>query len=192
MIFSGAVTIYSNICKIPEISLPPCISWNLSAMLLGTHLIDIYLVVLLFFCNQLVFISPPHTGSILLLEQVRNGDSRDDEGISWFGSAATVTEHPCQRGGCSETQRENRRIRGEKCRIAGWDTISTFTFCPYTGDIFKRLVTTCHSFWFIVLFGRDTGRNRRNGTLLLHGCCRLEATEEGLKLVCMLSVGLCW
>ncbi len=31
-------------------------------------------------------------------------------------------------------------------------------------------------------FVHDTGRNRRN-TLLLHGCCRLEATEEGLKLV---------
>ncbi len=24
MIFSGTVTIYRNICKIPEISLPPC------------------------------------------------------------------------------------------------------------------------------------------------------------------------
>jgi hypothetical protein len=44
---------------------------------------------------------------------------------------------------------------------------------------------------YCAFFVHDTGRNRRN-TLLLHGCCRLEATEEGLKLVCMLSVGLCW
>jgi len=40
-------------------------------------------------------------------------------------------------------------------------------------------------FWFIVLFVHDTGRNRRN-TLLLHGCCRLEATgrrvEAGLHV----------
>ncbi len=38
-----------------------------------------------------------------------------------------------------------------------------------------------------MLFVHDTGRDRRN-TLLLHGWCRLEATVEGLKLVCMLSV----
>jgi hypothetical protein len=40
-------------------------------------------------------------------------------------------------------------------------------------------------FWFIVLFVHGTGRNRRN-TLLLHECCRLEATgrrfEAGLHV----------
>jgi len=57
----------------------------------------------------------------------------------------------------------------------------------------KRLVASCHSFWFIVFFVvHDTGRDRRN-TLFLLGCCRLEGTgsrvEAGLQVECC---GLVW
>ncbi len=61
-----------------------------------------------------------------------------------------------------------------------------YTYSPRTGHVthsYKRLVATCHSFWFIV-FCCTWYRNRRNN-LLLHGCCRLEETgsriEAGLQ-----------
>jgi hypothetical protein len=46
--------------------------------------------------------------------------------------------------------------------------------------------------FLIYFFVHDTGRNRRN-TLLLHGCCRLEATgsriEAGFRLSALLFLG---
>jgi hypothetical protein len=43
---------------------------------------------------------------------------------------------------------------------------------------FKRLVATCHSFWFIVFVCTWYRKVRHN---LLHGCCRLEASGSRVE-----------
>ncbi len=68
-----------------------------------------------------------------------------------------------------------------------WQLHSCFLWRYWLFKKCKRLVATCHSFWFIV-FCCTWYRNRRN-TLLLHGCCRLETTGSRVeKRACRLSV----
>ncbi len=89
-------------------------------------------------------------------------------------SVITHTQKRARQGEDAK-EKQNKRKSSRKRVTGGYEELNV-----------KRLVTTCYSFLFIVLFVHGTGRNRCN-TLLLHGCCRLEATgrrvvEAGLQV----------